>query len=125
MPHTSVVDCRVLIVEDEYFLASDLERALTSAGVKVLGPVPTCQEALDLLQTHEIEIAILDINLAGGDVFPVARALQARAVPIVFATGYDRGSLPDEFHDTPLWEKPFEVRVLVDVLPRLKRSPPD
>jgi CheY-like chemotaxis protein len=112
MTATAPVDAgpRVLLVEDEYFIAEDLRRALEDAGIGVLGPVPTAVEALDLISASaRIDAAVLDINLEGdGLVYPVADALQARGVPFVFATGYDGTAIPARFAGTRRFEKPFD-----------------
>lgn len=81
---------RVLIVEDDYFVASESERELTAAGARVLGPVPSVEGALDLLGQETPDVAILGVPLHGEPVFPVADALAAGGVPFLFATGYHR-----------------------------------
>lgn len=99
----------VLIVEDEYFIADDLAQALAREGVDVLGPVSDPTEALDMIARERIDKAVLDINLHGEMVFDIARALKARGVPFVFATGYGANAVPEGLSDVPLWEKPFDV----------------
>ncbi|MFH5923573.1 response regulator [Roseomonas xinghualingensis] len=111
---------RVLIVEDEFFIADDLVQALQDLGAEVLGPAPTRQQALDLLAGEErIDFAVLDVNLQGEGVFPVADALNARGVPFVIATGYARSTLPPRFQNVPHWEKPFDPDTLVRALASL------
>ncbi|HVG48881.1 MAG TPA: response regulator [Rubellimicrobium sp.] len=101
---------RVLVVEDEYLLAEDLRRGLEDAGAEVLGPVPSVADALALLATEAPpDAAILDVNLGGEMVFPVADVLRERGVPFMFATGYDQWSLPQAYTDVPRCEKPFDV----------------
>lgn len=100
--------CRVLVAEDEYLLADDLSHALAQAGAEVLGPVPSVEEATAFVARDErIDAAVLDVNLRGDMVFPVADALAARGIPFAFATGYDRWALPDRFAAVPRVEKPF------------------
>lgn len=99
--------CRILIVEDEYLIASGLRRALERAGASVLGPVPTVAEAVALLAaTAGVDGAVLDINLGGEPVFPVADALRARGVPFVFTTGYSAEDVPPPYRGVPRVEKP-------------------
>ncbi len=104
---------RVLVVEDEYLLAEDLRQELERQGAEVLGPVPTVAEALELLATGPApSIAILDINLQGEMAFPVADALRERAIPFVFATGYDAQAIPPAYADVPRMEKPLELKAM-------------
>ncbi|WP_210529643.1 response regulator [Rubellimicrobium arenae] len=106
----SLRDRRVLVVEDEYLLANDLCTELEEAGAEVMGPVPTVAEALALLATGAPpDVAILDVNLGGEMVFPVAEVLRDRRIPFMFATGYDAWSLPRAYVDIPRCEKPFDV----------------
>ena len=79
---------RVLIVEDEYFLAQDLAEYLNHLGVEVVGPVGTVTDALELLHYADIQGAVLDINLRGERVYPVADVLEQKQVPFLFASGY-------------------------------------
>jgi CheY-like chemotaxis protein len=110
---------RILVVEDEYFLADDMAEALRALDAEILGPVADVQEALDLLATEAgISGAVLDINLHGEEIYPVARELRQRNIPFVFATGYAEGAIPAEYKDVPRWEKPFDVAVLSRALPR-------
>lgn len=98
---------RVLIVEDEYYLAADLAAALNGAGVEVAGPVGTLAEAERLIEAGGIDRAVLDVNLRGEMSFPIAERLDAAGVPYVIATGYSAESLPEKFRDKPRLEKPF------------------
>ena len=107
---------RVLVVEDEYFLADDLAQALETLGAQVVGPVPTLEKALALLAGERVDAAVLDINLKGHAVYPAADVLREQGVPFVFATGYDRRSVPDAYKDVPRWEKPFRPKDLAKAL---------
>lgn len=78
---------RILIAEDETFIAYDIALAIEEAGGQVIGPVASVAEALELLEQNEVSGAILDVNLADRDVSPVANLLIKRGVPIVFHTG--------------------------------------
>jgi two-component SAPR family response regulator len=106
----------VLVVEDEYFIADEIAEALREAGAEVLGPVPELKEALRLLELEKVDLAILDINLKNGITFEVADLLATRNIPFVFATGYDRSSIPERHKTRAVWEKPFNARDLVDSL---------
>lgn len=100
---------RILAVEDEYYLAMDLERDLTTAGATVLGPVPSVEKALALIASEpRIDAAVLDINLGGDMSFPVADVLVARGIPFVITTGYVDGDLTKRYPYIALCEKPIE-----------------
>ncbi|WP_243369272.1 response regulator [Microvirga solisilvae] len=119
----SLARCRVLVVEDEYFMADDIAKALEKLGAEVIGPIPETDNALALLSSDErIDAAILDINLRGKEIFPVADALIARRIPVVFATGYDASSVPPAYAAIPRWEKPFNPDVLAQALPGIVRN---
>lgn len=100
---------RVLIVEDEFLLAEEARRELERFGAIVIGPTPRVAEALEFLKTTEIDVAILDIYLAGELVFPVAEVLQDMGIPFVFATAYDAKVIPARFKGFVLCEKPVEL----------------
>jgi CheY-like chemotaxis protein len=121
-PQPSLTGRRVLVVEDEYFLADDLGRALTQLGAEVLGPVATREEAFELLASGErIDLAVLDINLQGESVFPVADTLLEQGVPFLFATGYDQTAIPLQYQQVPRWEKPFAPEALAHALSIIMR----
>ena len=108
---------RILVVEDEYLLADDLRDALTEAGAQVLGPVPSVGDAQALIAREaEIDAAVLDINLRGEMVFPVADVLSERGVPFAFATGYDEWALPERFAGAPRVEKPLKGALVMALL---------
>lgn len=105
---------RVLVVEDEYFIATELASAVVALGATVLGPAATIERALELLETPGgADLAVLDINLKGQTSFQVADVLRARGIPFMFATGYDEMVVPAAYRDVPRWEKPFDAAELV------------
>jgi PAS domain S-box-containing protein len=107
-PPRSLKGSRVLIVEDAVLLALELETGLAEAGAEVVGPAYELEEAMALLE-RPIDAAVLDANLNGRSVTPVAEALERRKVPFVFATGYgDTGGAPGGF-DAPVIRKPYDV----------------
>jgi CheY-like chemotaxis protein len=107
---------RVLVVEDEYFLADDLVSVLRDTGLEVVGPVGTLDAAERLVAEERIDCAILDINLRGQMAFPVADRLGEAGIPFIFATGYSRAAVPERFRDVPHIEKPFEPARLLRAL---------
>ncbi len=114
------VSRRVLVVEDEYIIAADLADALADLAIEVVGPAGNAAQALALIAAERLDGAILDINLNGEEAYPVADALIARHVPVVFATGYDRSAIRPPYEDIPRCEKPVEGRRVVDLLFRAK-----
>jgi len=104
----SLKGARVLIVEDAVLLALELETGLSEAGAKVIGPAYELEEAMALLD-QPIDAAVLDANLNGRSVTPVAEALHLRQIPFVFATGYgETGGAPGGF-EAPVIRKPYDV----------------
>jgi len=99
----------ILVAEDEYYAAEDLRRELTRLGATVIGPVPTLEKALELIEDAEqIDAAILDINLGGEMIFPAAELLTGRSVPFLFTTDYDGSAIPSRFDAVMRCEKPIE-----------------
>jgi CheY-like chemotaxis protein len=124
LPRDALANRRVLVAEDEYFIARDICRALHALGAEVVGPVPSRDEVQAILATGErLDAAILDINLNGEMVFPVMEALAAQEIPVVFATGYDHITVPAPYQDIPRWQKPFAPQALAQALPDLVRAP--
>jgi CheY-like chemotaxis protein len=106
----------VLIVEDEYFLALDLMDYFNELGVEVVGPVASVAEALRLLESAEVQGAVLDVNLRGERVYPVADVLREKHVPFVFASGYGGELEPDAYADVPRCIKPVDFALLATAL---------
>jgi len=109
---------RVLIVEDDVMIRMLIEDMLVDLGFAVAAQAARLGEALAAARRPDIDVAILDINLAGETTGPVAKLLAERGTPFVFATGYGEHSLPSEFHDRPLLKKPFQIDGLKRVLER-------
>ena len=104
---------RVLVIEDEYLLADDIVQALTALGARVIGPYGDLGEATEVVDRDiAIDAAVMDINLRHEMVFPLARVLRSRKVPLVFTTGYDKTSIEPEFQDVRLWGKPLDIRAM-------------
>ena len=108
---------RVLVVEDESLVAMLIETILEDLGCIPVGPAATVPEALSLIEGDTaIEAALLDVNVAGREVFPVAEALRARGVPFVFSTGYGEAGLPEHWRGNPTIQKPFTEGAIRDAL---------
>lgn len=114
---------RILIVEDEYFIASDIKRTLTEAGAIAVGPAGTLRTALALAE-QDLDIALLDLNLDGEYSYPIAQRLRDRAVPFAFLTGYDPWALPAAYADVPRLGKPFSAGQLIHLLSALTPAEP-
>lgn len=101
----------ILLVEDEYVIASDLKSILSNLGATILGPAGTIASAEKLLAANPLpDAAILDINVRGVLVYPIAENLVSQGVPFVFVTGYSSDTLPAEFASAPHCEKPITAR---------------
>lgn len=108
---------RVLVVEDEYYMARDTAAALSGAGAEVIGPCPTEEAALNLLTEQTTTHAVLDLNLGGGGPqFGIARQLRRRGVPFIFLTGYDPDAIAPEFADVARLQKPVSFRAIVEAV---------
>ncbi len=120
---------RILVVEDEYLVATYLSRGLAQNGATVIGPVARVNEALALIdssatvQGAEIDAAILDVTLNDVPAFPVADRLLEADVPFVFATGYDRAALPERYSRVALCVKPVQVADVIQALCRAMTAP--
>ena len=102
-----LADLRILVVEDEVFIAWEIEERLQRLGCEVVGPVGQLEHALELARTTALDGALLDVNIKGGVVYPVAEELLSRKVPVVLSTGYAPNTLPPVFRDLPCLRKPF------------------
>jgi CheY-like chemotaxis protein len=107
---------RILVVEDELMIRMLLEDMLGELGYTVAAEAARIDEALEAAQTADFDIAILDVNLNGQPISPVADALVARGMPFVFATGYGERGLPEPYRDRPTLKKPFQMDGLKQML---------
>lgn len=105
---------RILVVEDEYFIAQELLLLLRETGAEPVGPVSTLAQALGLAaRAGALDGAILDVNLGGEMVWPLVDLLRSRGVRIVLATGYSDLAIPERYADLPRCEKPTGSRDLL------------
>jgi CheY-like chemotaxis protein len=109
MNDPSQAQTRVLVVEDEYLIRMLLEDMLADLGYAVAAAVGTVTEARELAANGDFSAAILDVNLDGQEIFPVADILKERGLPFVFVTGYGERSLPEPYRDRPALQKPFQA----------------
>ena len=109
---------RVLVVEDEWFIADEIRAALERCGAGIVGPAPDVERARELAQAGGFDCAVLDINLHGEKVFAFARELKDQGRPIVFATGYGAAFVPPDLRDAPHFEKPLQFDSFVRAVAR-------
>ena len=114
---------RVLVVEDIAVLAWRMHEILEQAGAEVVGPVPDVPRALALLEKHEVDAAVLDMNLDGEPADPIADVLAARDVPFLFVTGYGSGGTEGPHAGRPTLGKPLKPPALVQALAALGSRP--
>jgi CheY-like chemotaxis protein len=107
---------RILVVEDELMIRMLLEDMLGELGYTVTAEAARIDEALEAAKTADFDLAILDVNLDGQPVLPVADALVARGMPFVFATGYGERGLPESYRNRPTLKKPFQMDGLKQML---------
>jgi DNA-binding response OmpR family regulator len=110
---------RVLVLEDEWLIAEQIETALGAAGYDVVGPVGRVHEAMDLLKGQAIDAAVLDINVHDERSFTVAEKLAQDATPFVFLSGYSNLELPRSFDGRPMMQKPIDTARLCRCLEAL------
>jgi CheY-like chemotaxis protein len=107
---------RLLVVEDEYLIRMLLEDMLDDLGYGVAAAVGTLPEARQFATDGDFNAAILDVNLDGQEIYPVADILAARGLPFVFVTGYGERSLPEPYRGRPALQKPFQAEQLKTTL---------
>jgi two-component SAPR family response regulator len=110
---------RVLVVEDEFLIALELEAMIRDLAGTVVGPVANLDAARTVLLQEKINCAILDVRLDGQTSLPLADELIASGVPVILVSGYDSDQLPNRFADTPKLRKPVSVHELARVLERI------
>jgi DNA-binding response OmpR family regulator len=104
---------RILVVEDSLLIADVIVDALCDCGCRTIGPAPRLEQGLMLAAVERLDGALLDVNLAGENCFPIAAALDARRVPFAFLTGYGELAIPAEYRAVPRLTKPFTIDALM------------
>ncbi len=110
---------RILVVEDDYYLATDTSRALRGAGAEVVGPCATEDDAWAELNDRRPDAVVVDINLGQGPSFKLAETLTDRGIPFVFTTGYDAEVIPAKFEGIERLQKPIQLRQIVGAIAKL------
>jgi hypothetical protein len=119
---TPLAGKRILVLEDEFLLALDAAASLEACGAQVVGPIYNVEGALALASRERLDGAMLDVNINGGNSLPVAKALQHRGIPMLFATGY--GATPPGWPMGPVIDKPYSAAQVQDAFVRLLSLPP-
>lgn len=103
---------RILIVEDSPLIAAVLEDMLQDLGCIVAGPTGSMAYAMEMAEKEPLDAAVIDINIRGGKVFPVAETLTARNIPFLLASGYADWTLPEHLRERPRLVKPYSAEVV-------------
>lgn len=119
----TLLNRRILIVEDRYLVADDLSRICSRQGGDVVGLAGEIGRARRMAVDEILDLAILDVDLRGQDVFDVAAILESRGIPFLFVTGYRQMNLPERFRDRPIVAKPFSEADLMTGIEFLLRPP--
>jgi CheY-like chemotaxis protein len=112
----------VFLVEDEVMIRMMVADMLDELGYSVAAEAGEINEAIKLAQSTEFDIAILDVNVNGKVISPVAELIKARNRPFIFATGYGSQGLPEEYRDRPALQKPFQIETLGRMIEGALRS---
>lgn len=107
---------RILVVEDEMLIAMMILSMLEDVGCMPIGPARRVVEALALVEAGPLDAALLDVNIDGEKVYPVAQQLAARGVPFLFLTGYGAAIIEDPHRNRPVLSKPFTAAAVTAAL---------
>ena len=114
---------KILVVEDEMLVSMLVEDMLTDFGCSVVGPAADLAEAMQLAQQGGFDAALLDVNLGGKPIFPVADLLRDNGVPFIFASGYGEAGIEASHRGAPVLQKPFREVDLSKALKALGLTP--
>jgi len=121
-PSEGFAGLRVLVVEDEVAIAMLVEDMLLDLGVVVIGPAGRLSQGKSLAESEEIDVAILDVNVAGESVYPIVDVLARRGIRFIFSTGYGAGGIDPSWRDRPVLQKPFTQSELENALEKAVRG---
>jgi CheY-like chemotaxis protein len=122
MMSTRPPGCSVFLVEDEVMIRMMVADMLEELGYSVAAEAGEISEAVKLAQSTEFDLAILDVNVNGKVITPVAELIRARNRPFIFATGYGSSGLPEEYRDRPALQKPFQLETLAQMITSAMKS---
>ena len=112
----------IFLVEDEVMIRMMVADMLEELGYSIAAEAGEVSDALRLAQSVEFDLAILDVNVNGKVISPVADLISARNRPFIFATGYGSSGLPEEYRDRPALQKPFQIEALARVIDNTLKS---
>lgn len=118
-PGMNLTGKKVLVVEDRYFIARDICRAVRDLGGEAVGPVGNLAMAQNAIDRTHVDLALVDLNLHDEIATPLIRQLADRGIPFILATGYEDWVLPRELRGSPRVEKPVSVHALHQAVERL------
>jgi CheY-like chemotaxis protein len=124
MTETRPPGCSVFLVEDEVMIRMMVADMLEELGYRVAAEAGEINEAIKLAQSTSFDLAILDVNVNGKVISPVAELIQARNLPFIFATGYGSSGLPEEYRNRPALQKPFQLETLARMIDTALNAPP-
>jgi len=107
---------RILVIEDSPVVAPFTVEILGELGCEVVGPAPNMAAARELVESEEIDAAILDIHIRGERVFPICEMLEGRDVPFLLTSGYADWQVPDKWRDRPRLQKPYTLDQVKEAL---------
>ncbi|GAN69053.1 response regulator [Acetobacter orleanensis] len=117
---TALRDMSILIVEDQFLIAMDVEQALAEHGLTQVRTVSSVREAMQAIRSKRPDLALLDFNLGEETSADIAQALHEANIPFLFATGHARRSMiPTEFQDVPVVRKPYAPATLIREMEKL------
>nr|WP_114946692.1 response regulator [Microvirga calopogonii] len=107
---------RVLVVEDETMVSMLIEDMVCDLGGQVVGPAANFEQAMGLALDEDFDLAVLDVNLDGLVVYPIADVLRYRGIPFIFTTGYDSSAILQRYRGQPVLSKPFSHSAFCEVV---------
>ena len=122
MNATRPAGCSVFLVEDEVMIRMMVADMLEELGYRVAAEAGEIDEALKLAQSADFDLAILDVNVNGKVISPVAELIKARNRPFIFATGYGSAGVPEQYRDRPALQKPFQIETLAKMIDSALKS---
>jgi CheY-like chemotaxis protein len=122
MPDSPLTGHRVFLAEDEMLVSMLVEDVITGLGCEIVGPAASRAQALKLASAEEVDAALLDVNLGGEPVYPVADVLKERGIPFAFITGYGNAGIAPRFAGVPTLSKPFPLATVEQTIGDLIRQ---